>query len=921
MPPPVEPDLRSLLVGLGPRVAMVDGQGRAASGDDLAARHDALVESAQSLGATSAHRLAMILPDHPGTALAILTLSNHLSVLPLNPDLTLAEQVRIVTEAAVDAIVSLPADPKATALATTASLPLVTLDPDEGVLRGSLKVARVERGAGLVLLTSGSTGSPKRVPLTHRALWLSARTIAQTLRLGPDDCAGHAMPMFHIGALVDLVLAPWIAGGSVALARGRTPDALCDLVLGQPVTWLQLVPTMLARCVAEYDPATAQAIGARLRFIRSVSADLAPARQAEAEALFGTALVQMYGMTETAGQIASNPVPPGLRKPGSVGLTSAPEVRLLDPTGSMVPQGAEGEICIQGESVTEGYENTPRTEQFHGRWLRSGDLGRFDEEGYLFLTGRVKDMINRGGEKIAPIEVERAALTIPGVVEAVAYAVPHPTYGEQVGLSVTVRPGSGLQGDDVAQALGPHLAPFKQPRRVEIRADLPRLGSGKIDRAALRREASEQGARAPQSPLARKVGAVWADVLRGPLPHPDEDFFEAGGDSLSATAFLLRLDDVLGHPVPGNLLFEAPRFGAFVERLAQVRPAEGPLDAIATYVLRATAGWPGQRALPGGLILGTGTSGALPPAFFCAQGSRECRSIRSALNPDRPLYLLRSLYLMQGRSPATEAALMRLYADEVDRIQPDGPLFLGGFCAGARIMSGVARILWAQGREIGPFLSIDFKFTEPTPYPVLHVWTDCPIFPASAHFARAEMGLPLLHPAGGRIVRVEGVHTRAMTDARMVPVGVAYEAMMSGTDAGSALPAPLDFTARQALQVARLEARLPRVLMAGRHTLAVRVTNLGPGLWPSGPGAAFSLAARFLGKGGSTLSALAGSVDLPEPLAPGATVAVTLEVKVPRKLELAVLEVAMVDQGVGRFAPNTSPPLSRRVLILPLGSD
>lgn len=898
---------------------MVDGAGHGWRGTELAALHDALVASALACGLTPSHRLALILPDHPGTALAILALAHQMSVLPLNPDLTAAEQVAILTGGGVDAVVSLPGHGAAVALAAAAGLAHLTLDPGKGVLFGRVGAARACRPVGLVLLTSGSTGTPKQVPLSPQNLWHSAQTIAQTLHLTPQDRAAHALPMFHVGALVDLVLAPLISGGSIAVTAARTPDALRDVVLGQRATWLQLVPTMLARCLAEFDAATARAIGSRLRFIRSVSADLAPQRQAEAEAHFGTILIQMYGMTETAGQIASNPLPPARRKPGSVGLTGSPAVLLLDATGSVVPAGTEGEICVQGPSVTAGYEGTPRKDQFHGQWLRSGDLGRIDADGFLFLTGRIKGMINRGGEKVAPVEVERAALSVQGVAEAVAYGTAHPTLGEQVGLAVTLREGALLRAEDVLAALVPHLAAFKLPRTVDIRTDLPRLGNGKVDRAALRRVAGATGPAVPPSPLARQIGAVWAEVLHCPVPNPEDDFFDAGGDSLSATAFLIRLEAAFGHPVPGNLLFEAPRFGAFVERLAAISPTDAPQDAVSAFLLRETAAWPGQRSLPGGLILGTGTAGTMAPVFFCAQGNSECRTIRAVLDADRPVYFLRSLYLMPGRTDATDAGLALRFADEIDQIRPVGPVYLGGFCAGARIMDRAARILRARGREIGPFLSIDYGFSEPTAYPVLHVWTACRIHPAASHFRRPEMGLAVLHPAGARAIRVRGIHTEAFTEAFMAPAGAAYERLLSGTEVMTPPdpPATPDFLTRRTLQAARLEARLPRVMSAGRHRIGVRVTNLGDAVWPSGQDAPFALTARLLGKGAAVFSRLAGDMDLPAPLAAGASVDVELQVTVPRRLAQAILHIAMVDQGVGLFDEAKSPPLRRRVLLLP----
>ena len=879
--------LGPLLHGIGRRVAMVDGDGRGWTGAELADVLQSLCAGAAAAGLAPGHRVALILPDHPATAVAILGLAERLSVLPLNDALTQSEQSAILAEAGVDAVIALPQDAAAAALAQVAGALFLSFAPETGTLgsTGALTVPSIARPAGLVLLTSGSTGTPKRVPLRADQLWHSARTIAQTLALSPADRAAHALPMFHVGALVDLVLAPLVSGGSVALCPARTPAAMAATVLAQGASWAQMVPTMLARCLAEFDPATARAVGAGLRFIRSVSSDLAPVRQAEAEALFGTALVQMYGLTETCGQVASNAPPPGQRKPGSVGRVAGPEVVLLDPTGSPVPQGAEGEICIRGPAVTAGYEDAAREAQFHGAWLRSGDLGRLDSEGFLYLTGRSKEMINRGGEKIAPVEVERAALAVPGVAEAVAYAVPHPTYGEHVGLAVTLGPGVVLAGEEVLRALTSRLAPFKLPRSVEVLAELPRLGGGKIDRSALRRRANRAGAAvAVSSPMARQVAAIWAAVLQGPPPQPDEDFFDAGGDSLSATDFLLRLETALGHPVPGNLLFEAPRFAAFVERLDAYRPPAEPQDAMEAFLLRETAAWPGQRSLPGGLILGTATVGEKVPLFFCAQGNFECQSIREVLAADRPLYVMRSLYLMPGRSVESNLALARRYAGEIGRIRPQGPLHLGGFCAGARVIEDAARILVAEGREVALFISIDHAFSRPAPFAVLQGWTECDYHPPSACFARPQMGFALMYPGGTEVLRIEGIHMLALTPERMRPLGAVVEGLMEGK-ARIAPPAPtpgLSLPARCALQVARLRVRGPRVLRAGVNRMKVQVQNLSGGEWPSGPGAGFAVSARLMHLDGRVLKVRVGDADLPGPLGPGATVEVEISVAMPR---------------------------------------
>lgn len=855
-------------------------------------------------------RLACLLPHHITTALAILNLSELVSILPLNPALILREQVEICSESRIEAIICTPeTQASAAAIARRADSGLLQLSLETGALHWVPPSRTIGVGhwpAGLVLFTSGSTGTPKRVPLSSANLFHSARSIARTLQLGPSDRAGHLLPMFHIGALVDLVLAPLVSGGSIALATNAVAETVRDLVLARGATWLQFVPTMLVHVMESLSPDASAEIGRKLRFIRSVSSDLSPARQEKAEKLFGVPVVGMYGMTEAAGQIASNPLPPHVRKPGTVGRPDGVEVAILDVTGSFLLPGAQGEICIRGHSVMSGYEETDRRDHFHQEWLRTGDLGRFDEDGYLTLTGRRKEMINRGGEKISPVEIERAALSIAAVKEAVAYGMPHPTLGEMVGLSVVLQDGASLSEQDLMAALTAGLAEFKRPRKITIVTELPRLGSGKLDRRRVRAAMDRlPPLEFPTSELGRTVARGWQDVLRCDTPLPGDDFFELGGDSLSGLQLILELERATGRKLSGNVLFESPRFADFVARLAAAPMDEGKESRVWAHIRRSSAAWPGAAHRPGALMLGLRTAGAKAPLFFGVQATGEAEGMREVVAPDRPVYIMRTLYGLVPRSLAEKRELAAIYAEEIAAIQPEGAVHLGGFCEGAETAAMIAEFLLAQGRQIAILASIDHWFASSSCYPVLHIWTACPRYSPGAMFYAPERALPLMHPAGFRVIRIPGDHTLAMNRECLKEAGALLERLMAGEERIEAIACAdrLSGIARTAMYRANLKAKLPLLMKENDERMTeVHVSNTSDADWPDTEAGGPVLRARLIPRGGGRLP-VAGFAPLPAALKPGQAMSVPLPIR-PAAAGLMRLEIAVTDDGLADFGPR-----------------
>jgi acyl-CoA synthetase (AMP-forming)/AMP-acid ligase II len=330
----------------------------------------------------------------------------------------------------------------------------------------------------VVLHTSGTTSRPKQVPLLQRNIMASVRTITAHYDLGPADVSFCVMPLFHVHGLVASTFAALAGGGSVIVPRRFTPRGFWAQARAHGATWLSAGPTLHQMILDRADdggpPAT-------LRFARSCSSALSPALLERAEAAYGVPMLEAYGMTEASHQMASNPLPPAARIPGSVGVATGIAIAVADARGTLLPEGTAGEVVISGPSVTAGYAGNPAAtaEAFFGEWFRTGDRGVL-RDGYLYLEGRLKEMILRGGENISPAEIEQVLLAHPAVQDAVCFGVPDEKYGELVGAAVT------LTGDAEPRELAEHcrerLAAFKVPSAIHVLDQIPRTATGKVQR-------------------------------------------------------------------------------------------------------------------------------------------------------------------------------------------------------------------------------------------------------------------------------------------------------------------------------------------------------------------------------------------------------------------------------------------------------
>ena len=356
--------------------------------------------------------------------------------------------------------------------------------------------SRSAGGAGgddvaLVLHTSGTTSRPKLVPLRHRNLAASIDNIANTYRLSADDVAMCVMPLFHIHGLMASTMATLRTGGTVVVPARFDPLTFWPSAAEHGATWYSAVPTihqmLLLRNRGERPPGSE-----KLRFIRSSSSALAPETMRELEARFGAPVLEAYGMTEASHQMASNPLPPADRRPGSVGIGTGVRIGIMDEAGKLLDQGAQGEVVIQGPNVIDGYVNNPEANasSFTDGWFRTGDQGVLDPEGYLSLVGRLKEMINRGGEKIAPREIDEVLLQHPAVGEAVAFGTPHQAWGEEVAAAVVLK--EPISEKELLAFARERLADYKVPKKLYIVEKIPRTATGKIQRRSVAASLTEQ---------------------------------------------------------------------------------------------------------------------------------------------------------------------------------------------------------------------------------------------------------------------------------------------------------------------------------------------------------------------------------------------------------------------------------------------
>lgn len=552
---------------------------------DLAAQVDYVgrVLRASDIGVT--HRVATVLPNGLGMASAFLGVACYSTCAPLNPQFGEADLEFYFSDLDVTAII-IPANVDSPARKIAHRTGIKVLELDAGVsssgmfrFRGFetapdlLAEPAMADDVALVLHTSGTTSRPKMVPLTHRNLYASAMAIGQTLALTPKDICLNVMPLFHIHGLVGVLLSSLAAGASVVCTPGFNSDQFRAWLKRDRPTWYSAVPTV-HQSVLEVVRNRPIHSDHHLRFIRSSSSALPPVVMSKLEEAFGVPVIESYGMTEASHQMASNPLPPGERKPGSVGKAAGPSVAIMDEAGVILGAGEAGEIVIRGPGVTAGYVNNPVANQtaFTNGWFRTGDQGYLDTENYLFITGRLKEIINRAGEKVSPREVDDVLLEHPAVSQAVTFAMPHITLGEDVVAAVVLRDGSGITEVDLRTYAFSRLVPAKVPSQILIVPAIPKGPTGKVQRIGLHEKLGwllRTEYVAPRTPVEEMLVALWTEVLEIEQVGVHDNFFTLGGDSLRAMRVMSRILDRLGVEPSAADLFRQPtiaQFSLVVER-------------------------------------------------------------------------------------------------------------------------------------------------------------------------------------------------------------------------------------------------------------------------------------------------------------------------------------------------------------------
>ena len=469
--------------------------------DGLRGHVRATVAALNRRGIGRGDRVAIVLPNGPEMASAFVAIAAGATTAPLNPAYRRPEFEFYLQDLGAKAVVLAEGD-DSPARAAAAALGVAAMDirsdPESPAgtfsFVGEPQAEAAPRGGmagpddvALVLHTSGTTSRPKIVPLLHRNVCATAENIRQTLRLTTADRCLNVMPLFHIHGLMACVLSTLHAGASVYCAPGFNALRIFGWLADSDPTWYSAVPTMHQAILARGARNADIIERLRLRFIRSSSAALPSRVMAELEQLFGAPVVEAYAMTEAAHQMTCNPLPPAARKPGTVGIAAGPEVSVMDTEGNHLAPGKEGEIVIRGPNVTPGYENneTANREAFTHGWFRTGDQGFRDGDGYFTITGRLKEIINRGGEKISPREVDEVLMDHPAVQQVVTFAMPHPRLGEEVAAAVVLRDGMDASAGDVRDFAAERLAGFKVPRKVVILDEIPKGPTGKLRRIGL----------------------------------------------------------------------------------------------------------------------------------------------------------------------------------------------------------------------------------------------------------------------------------------------------------------------------------------------------------------------------------------------------------------------------------------------------
>ena len=942
-------DLGQHLSDGGPALLLEDG--RSLSHADLKALLVRAENDLRRLGVERPTRTMTALPDGTLTACVLLALTRSAICVPVNPDLREAELEALIPELEVAVMVAHgPCAEEARRAARALRLPIIEVAwGEKNILEwtgsslpnspSSSAVIANPDDTALVLLTSGSSARPKRVPLTHRQLTLAARRMVDSIALTPQDRCLNFMPMFHVGAVVDLLLAPLSAGGSLLRPKTMSVPAFFEAVEHGKPTWFQGVPTLLHELAVQALRQPRNETHPSLRLIRSVSSPLPPEWFSEIEFALRVPVIEIYGMTETAGLITSNPLPPEDRIHGSAGKATDLEIIIREASGAEATARHRGEILVRGPGVMLGYENIGggNSGLTEDGWLPTGDEGFFNEDGYLFITGRIGERINRGGEKISPREIDEVLASHPALHEAAAFAVTHPQLGQEVAAALVVKPGLEIALASLTAHLSSRLAYFKVPKTYYLVSALPRGPGGKLRRRLLPElvreipplaDTATEFSAIPQTEMEKRVAAWWEGELRVTGVGRQSHFFDLGGDSLAAASFTVAVGKALGVEIRPAALFDHPTTAAFASYLEQAVAArrgtaglpEAKDPAVLAHdfhlrLLAAMSVWPGERRDERSLLIGLRTEGTGMPVFWCGQGRSEFGNIAAHWPVHQPIYGTRSLFLFEGKKKRDEAALALMLSHEIETLAAGREFIVGGFCAGGRIAFEAALHLRTRGVPIKMVFMHDAWSNQRIDVPVALGFSQG--YHSSPHrqFYRPEMSLRKRFSGGWKLWVLPREH-HEVYDRILIGEEVQKLCVLAEHPAGFDDPAPLEEVPAVAYR-ARLSSWLPprSIRVGSQRSVRVTITNLSCHTWLPGDRSGLHLGHRWLDLDGQSCGDPGPSVPLPRAVSTGKSITLTIKVTAPNQACTQWLEVDMVDEGIKWFSEKTSKNPSKSLRI------
>jgi oxalate---CoA ligase len=658
-------------------------------------------------------RIGIAVSSGPQAALAIVAVSCSAVSIPLNPKQTVREFEASLAALTLDAILVLRGvDSAAREAARNKEVALLEVAPCTQAMLGfdlvatsvPTRAAADERdepdpdAPAFILQTSGTAAEPKLIPFSHRNMLAAAARVQDWFKLSPQDRCLSVSPLFYSHGLKVTVFTPLLTGGTVVFPTDATKFDYAEWFLFLKPTWYSAGPT-LHRLVFDGTNVRADArTGHSLRFVLSGGAPLPRNVLEGLQRALGVPVVEHYGSSEAA-QVSANL--PSRSKPGTCGVPAPNTVVIVGNDGRQLPSGMQGEILVGGPTVISGYLEAPELNRncFIDGWFRSGDIGSIDEDGFLTLHGRTQDVINRGGEKISPTEIDEALMRHPAIIEAAAFAIPHSRLGEDVAAAVVLRPGMTTTPVALRKFLQELVAPFKVPRRIVIRDQLPKGATGKVLRRRLTESWEERADRYTQvgsSPvdngssdkqLVKELTNLWERLLRISPLSPDDDFFEKGGDSLLAMEMLAELEWRTGLTIPSSILFEATTIHQLVQRL------------------------PEQQSLGPKYLFEINSNGDQPPLIYFHGHfhgfGRDAITLAKLIGSRQPLFVVAPHGTGDEPIPPSIEAMAADRLPLIMKAQPKGPYRLGGKCLGGIVAFEVARMLVAAGKEVEMVILLD----------------------------------------------------------------------------------------------------------------------------------------------------------------------------------------------------------------------